>query len=98
MNTDLIPEPLQTASDSDDEVDYGSVTGHELSELLAPITPVEFIEEYWQKKPLYVKGTPEKFQTLFNRYRFNRAIRAASRRTDLPNYQLNVIRPVSRED
>jgi hypothetical protein len=37
----------------------------ELAELLHPITPETFMTEYWGRKPLLIKGTPEKLQTLF---------------------------------
>lgn len=49
-------------------------TGRELAELLHPITPEEFLAEYWEKKALFVRGTPGKFKGLFDRERFDRAI------------------------
>jgi ribosomal protein L16 Arg81 hydroxylase len=49
-------------------------SGDELAQFLSPITPQEFLSEYWEKKPLYVRGTPLKFARLFDRQRFDRAI------------------------
>jgi len=49
-------------------------TGRELAELLHPLTPEEFLAEYWEKKALHVRGTPGKFAGLFDRERFDRAI------------------------
>ncbi len=36
------------------------ITGRELSELLAPISPEIFEREYWGRKPLFIKGGTEK--------------------------------------
>jgi ribosomal protein L16 Arg81 hydroxylase len=49
-------------------------TGRELTELLHPITPEKFLEEYWEQKALHIRGTPDKFVRLFDRDRFDRAI------------------------
>ncbi|ATB37442.1 hypothetical protein CYFUS_002864 [Cystobacter fuscus] len=49
-------------------------SGRELAEFLYPVSPKEFLSEYWEKKPLYVRGTPTKFARLFDRERFDRAI------------------------
>jgi ribosomal protein L16 Arg81 hydroxylase len=74
-------------------IDYGSATGSELRDLLAPVTPEQFLDEYWLRRPLFVKGTPDKFGDLFGRAAFDRAIRRGCERTDLASFQLNVIRP-----
>lgn len=50
--------------------------GSELSALLSPITPATFVREYWAKKPLYVKGFPDKYKGLFSREVFVRALSA----------------------
>ncbi|QSQ21784.1 cupin-like domain-containing protein [Pyxidicoccus parkwayensis] len=49
-------------------------TGHELAQLLHPVTPEEFLAKYWEKQALHVRGTPEKFARLFDRKRFDQAI------------------------
>ncbi len=50
--------------------------GSELSALLSPITLATFVREYWAKKPLYVKGFPDKYKGLFSREVFVRALSA----------------------
>lgn len=35
-------------------------------ELIAPIAPEQFFDEYYRKKPLYVPGPPEKFEEIFS--------------------------------
>ncbi len=67
------------------ETDAGrnsSKSGIELCELLAPLTARTFIEDYWERKPLYIKGSPQKFQGLFDLPRFYEAIK---RGCELPN-------------
>jgi Cupin superfamily protein len=48
--------------------------GDELRALLAPITPDAFVRDYWGKKPLYVKGYPDKYKGLFDGETFIRAL------------------------
>lgn len=48
--------------------------GHELRSLLSPITPEAFVREYWAKKPLFVKGFPDKYKGLFDGGTFIRAL------------------------
>jgi ribosomal protein L16 Arg81 hydroxylase len=50
--------------------------GHELEALLSPITPETFVHEYWAKKPLFVKGFPDKYKGLFSSDTFIRALAA----------------------
>lgn len=38
--------------------------GGELSRLLAPVTPREFVSRYWGRKPLYIPGTADRFAEL----------------------------------
>jgi len=57
--------------------------GSELTELLSPdITPASFMAEYWNRRPLFIKGHPEKLQKLFpggfERKDFYRAVREAA--------------------
>jgi ribosomal protein L16 Arg81 hydroxylase/catechol 2,3-dioxygenase-like lactoylglutathione lyase family enzyme len=50
------------------------VSGEEARQLLFPISPQSFLEQYWQRRPLFIRGTPEKFQRLFDWDRFHRAL------------------------
>jgi len=43
------------------DLDYNEIT---FAEVIAPITPEEFFAEYYDKKPLYIPGTPDKFPGL----------------------------------
>lgn len=47
---------------------------NELQVLLAPVTPEAFVREYWAKRPLFVKGVPDKHKGLFSREIFFRAL------------------------
>jgi ribosomal protein L16 Arg81 hydroxylase len=49
-------------------------SGSELQALLSPITPERFVHEYWAKKPLFVKGFPDKYKGLFSREILIRAL------------------------
>jgi Cupin superfamily protein len=48
--------------------------GDELRTLLAPVTPEEFVREYWGKKPLFVKGFAEKYHGFFDAQHFSQAL------------------------
>ncbi|MDQ3964532.1 MAG: cupin domain-containing protein [Actinomycetota bacterium] len=48
-----------------------------LDELFAPVSPKEFVETYWGRRALYVKGPAGKFAGLFDSRRFDAAIREA---------------------
>ncbi len=50
--------------------------GAELEALLSPTTPETFVREYWAKRPLLVKGFPDKYEGLFNRESFLGALSA----------------------
>ena len=50
--------------------------GSELRALLWPITPEAFVQEYWAKKPLFVKGFKEKYCGLFDGEAFSLALSA----------------------
>ena len=51
-------------------------SSRELEALLAPVSPQEFVREYWAKKPLYVKGFKEKYQGFFDGAAFSAALSA----------------------
>jgi hypothetical protein len=53
----------------------GSAKVIDLAGLLAPISVQTFLDEYWAKRSLFVKGTADKFRDLFDRKAFDRAIR-----------------------
>lgn len=46
----------------------------ELRHLLDPITPEAFLEHYWERRPLYIRGSSRKFEGLFCRAAVDRAI------------------------
>ena len=62
-----------------------------LKSLLAPLDPLLFVEKYFGREPLYVKGTPDKFKTLFNRKRFDKAVKAAFRKSHVPSFRLSAV-------
>ncbi|HZH17806.1 MAG TPA: cupin domain-containing protein [Archangium sp.] len=45
-----------------------------LHALLAPVPPELFLEHYWERKPLHIRGTPDKFRGLFDRSALERAL------------------------
>jgi ribosomal protein L16 Arg81 hydroxylase/predicted enzyme related to lactoylglutathione lyase len=46
----------------------------ELQDLLDPVTPEEFLAEYWERRSLHVPGPADKFHGLFSRSAFDRAV------------------------
>jgi ribosomal protein L16 Arg81 hydroxylase/catechol 2,3-dioxygenase-like lactoylglutathione lyase family enzyme len=50
------------------------VSGEEVRQLLFPVTPETFVERYWQRQPLFIRGSAEKFRHLFDWDRFYRAL------------------------
>lgn len=51
-------------------------TGRELKDLLAPMQARDFLARYWGRKPLYIPGSPNKFEHLqFDLRTLERAIR-----------------------
>jgi ribosomal protein L16 Arg81 hydroxylase len=57
-------DPLGVKNDRASYSEGLEISGHELSALLAPITPEVFMTEYWGRKPLLIKGEPEKLRRL----------------------------------
>jgi len=51
-----------------------ALSGHELQELLSPISCEEFAKSYFSRLALYVKGHPEKFDHVFNWESLKRAL------------------------
>jgi ribosomal protein L16 Arg81 hydroxylase len=45
-----------------------------LQQLLAPMAPEVFVNQYWDRKPLFLKGHPDKFAELFDIDRFVDAV------------------------
>lgn len=43
-------------------------------DILAPLTPEAFLSQYWERRPLHIKGQPDKFAGLFDMDAFWRAI------------------------
>jgi len=56
------------------EVPLVDAAGDELRALLSPVTPETFVHEHWGRKPLFVKGFPEKYRGLFSREAFINAL------------------------
>jgi ribosomal protein L16 Arg81 hydroxylase/catechol 2,3-dioxygenase-like lactoylglutathione lyase family enzyme len=50
------------------------VSGDELRQLLFPLTPEAFVDQYWQRQPLFIRGSAGKFRELFDWDRFYRAL------------------------
>ncbi|TMQ06956.1 MAG: hypothetical protein E6J90_44790 [Deltaproteobacteria bacterium] len=50
----------------------------DLAAVLAPITIAELLRDHWQRRPLYIPGTPDKLAPLFDRAAFDRAVAAIS--------------------
>ncbi len=48
----------------------------DLAELLTPITIEELVRDYWQRRPLYIAGTPGKLAQLLDRAAFDQAVTA----------------------
>jgi len=61
---------------SSERVPLVQAAGNELRALLAPVTPEEFVHEYWGKKPLFVKGFKDKYKDFFDAAMFSRALTA----------------------
>src|SRR5262249_48592854 len=62
-NNELEPAPKkQRASKVKPEV---TDSGGPLGDLLAPLAPETFMTEYWGRKALFIKGSPDKLQRLF---------------------------------
>ena len=52
----------------------GIVSGEEARQVLFPVSPQSFLEQYWQRRPIFIRGAPEKFQQLFDWERFHLAL------------------------
>jgi hypothetical protein len=53
---------LRVKEGRESDREWTEVSGHELVALLAPITPEVFMAEYWGRKPLLIKGGPDKLR------------------------------------
>jgi ribosomal protein L16 Arg81 hydroxylase len=53
--------------------------GDDLVALLSPVAPQTFVNEYWGRKPLYVKGFREKYKGFFDGAAFIQAVSTPSR-------------------
>ena len=42
-----------------------AISGRELRDLLDPVSPETFFAEYWERKPLFIKGGIDKLERLF---------------------------------
>lgn len=62
-----------------------------LEQLLAPLDPKVFVEEWWGRKALFVKGTPDKFAELFDRERFLAAAKYGADRPHIQTFRLSAV-------
>jgi hypothetical protein len=53
--------------------------GDDLAALLSPVAPQTFVNEYWGKKPLYVKGFRERYKGFFDGPSFIQAVSTPGR-------------------
>lgn len=60
-----------------DSREFFKIPGRELDDVLHPVTPRQFVDKYWTREPLYIKGSPRKFAELFSVPAFHAAARAA---------------------
>jgi 50S ribosomal protein L16 3-hydroxylase len=67
-----------------------------LERLLAPMAPSAFLAEHWERAPAFVRGGPAKFDGLFDRDRFARAIVAGAGAS--PYFRLSAIVGSAREN
>ena len=70
---------------------WGVVGSNVLKRLLNPFQPEAFINEWWSRRSLLIKGTPQKFRELFDRDRFMSAVRYGAARPHLPAFRLNAV-------
>jgi ribosomal protein L16 Arg81 hydroxylase len=82
------PEPPNAAT-------VGATSPEQVSELrrlLAPLEPHTFVEQYWGRKPVHIRGTSAKFAELFDTDRFHEAVRRATSR-GVRSFRLGVVLP-----
>lgn len=70
----------------------------ELLKLLAPVKLETFLFEYWQEKSMFIKGAPTKFQDIFDRQRFYKAIACADKLRHVPSFQILAMMPNAEDD
>ena len=58
----------------------------QFAHILHPVSPEEFLGEYWGRRPLHIRGTPEKFAMLLDHKAF---VRASARVDALQAYMAN---------
>ena len=56
------------------------------AEVLSPVSPEEFLAEYWAKRPLHIPGSPDKFAALLDRNKF---VKCAAQVDALQAYMAN---------
>lgn len=62
-----------------------------LRQLLAPLDVHEFLDQYWGKQSLHIRGTAAKFAQLFDRERFNNAVEAAAMKSHVTTFRLSAV-------
>ena len=69
--------PQCTIQSAREQRGFFTTPGRELEDLLYPVTPEQFVDRYWTREPLYIKGPATKFVELFDSAAFHAAARGA---------------------
>lgn len=72
---------------------WTDVAGKEFVHLVSPLEPQAFLRDYWQVRPLHIKGTPAKFRELFDRRRLDEALARAASLSHVRSFQVNALQP-----
>lgn len=62
-----------------------------LEAFLAPLSPKDFIEREWGRRPLHLRGSPERVASVFDLERFRKAVARGSAAAHRRNFQVSAI-------
>ncbi len=62
-----------------------------LAQIVAPMDPRVFVEEYWGRRAVFIKGTPGKFRGLFDLAGFYKAVEGAALKTHVRSFRLSAV-------
>jgi ribosomal protein L16 Arg81 hydroxylase len=65
--------------------------GSALADLVAPMSPEEFAERWWGRRPVFITGDAHKFRDIFDRERFMTAVRFGAERPQLRTFRLSAV-------